>query len=120
MRYLRAGHHSLCGCTACVDAGSAKMVLIDERHFPTQVRKTVRKRPAALSRADDNRVVLHRNSIGVRFCNFSMFKSLAVLLLTFAGMCAGGEPFRVKPYLQLGDNPSEANDLAVLWQTADH
>jgi len=47
-------------------------------------------------------------------------KKLALVLL-LASLCIYAEsgPFRAKPYLQLGDNPSKMSELALLWQTAD-
>ncbi len=47
-------------------------------------------------------------------------KKLALFVLFAAlGQSAELGPFRAKPYLQMGNNPSKVSELALLWQTAD-
>ncbi len=48
-----------------------------------------------------------------------MKKLALLLLLASVTACAELGPFRAKPYLQMGDNPSNVSGLALLWQTAD-
>lgn len=48
-----------------------------------------------------------------------MKKLIAILLLAVCVSFADADPFRVKPYLQLGDNASKADELTLLWQTGD-
>ncbi len=53
----RAGHHSFRGGAAFIDAGTAYVLLLDQRCFPASPGQGGRERPPGLSRADDNRVV---------------------------------------------------------------
>jgi hypothetical protein len=48
-----------------------------------------------------------------------MKKLIAMLLLAICVLSADADPFRVKPYLQLGDNASKADELTLLWHTGD-
>ena len=57
--HLRAVHHSFRRRASVVDTGAAEIAFLDERHLPSDVRETQRKRNACLSRADYNRVVFH-------------------------------------------------------------
>src|SRR6266566_1134118 len=60
--HLRAMDHGLRWRASGIDARAPDIALFDERHLPSDVRKTKGKRDPSLSRADHYRVIFHTRS----------------------------------------------------------
>lgn len=61
----RAGDHGLGRCAAIIDAGASELRSFNQGNPPAEIGQAIRKRGAALARADDDGVVVFH--VNVRF-----------------------------------------------------